>query len=392
MKIKYLICLLIMIVGIIVITVSNYKVYNDNYNEKIMLIVNEAIKINPDIEEELINILSSDAVISDEILLKYGYITEDIIIKKNHQSIVNNVLINCGFIFLISLIIYYLHYRDKKKIRREIFQITDYIIQLNNKNYTLDIDSVTEGELSILKNELYKTMVLLKEQASKLNEDKLLMKDNIADISHQLKTPLTSINIMLENILTDKKMNEKVKKDFLLDIKDKVERINFLTQTLLTLSKFDADVVTFQKDNINLKRLVLDSINGLKILIDAKNIEIKYIIPDNIEFVGDYKWQLEAVTNIIKNSVEHSKKGELIELLGSQNNFEIKLLIKDTGKGIKKENIKYIFNRFYKGDNYSDGMGIGLNLAHTIISKDNGFIKVKSEEGKYTMFEIRYRK
>ncbi len=293
------------------------------------------------------------------------------------------------FIILSLLIFIVLVIHDKKR-NTKISKLVSYLEEINNQNYNLELDTNNEDELSKLKNEIYKTTVYLKNYSIKLKEEKSLLKNNLTDISHQLKTPLTSINIMLENLIENDNINNDTKKEFLTDIKTQTDHINTLVKSLLVLSKFDADIVIFKKETINLQKLVNKVLNNLKPIYTAKKIVFKVEISENVTFSGDYNWQLEAITNIIKNSIEHSHSNGIIEIKSTTNSICTKLIIKDYGEGILKKDIKKIFDRFYKSSNKNDGIGVGLNLAKTIIEKDNGIITLKSEYKKYTSFEIMY--
>ncbi len=262
-----------------------------------------------------------------------------------------------------------------------------------NKNYQLDIDDNSEDELSNLKNELYKITIMLKEESENSKKDKENLKISVQDISHQLKTPLTSISIMLDNIKENPNMDEKIKQKFIFEISKQIEWINWLVISMLKLSKLDANVVEFNSDKININQLMSDIIKNLEIPIEIRNQNI--IINGTREnfFIGDYKWQQEAITNIIKNCIEHNKDNGNIFINHEENNLYTKISIRDEGEGISKEDLRHIFERFYKGKNSSENsVGIGLALAKSIIEKDNGMITCKSEIGNGTEFVIKYMK
>lgn len=156
----------------------------------------------------------------------------------------------------------------------KLTEIIKYIEEINNKNYKLDIDDNTEDELSILKNEIYKTTVMLKEMAENSASDKANLKDSLSNISHQLKTPLTSIVIMLDNILDTEDMDSNIRKDFIKDIKREIININFLVESLLKLSKLDANSVNLINKKVNIKDILQESIKNVSIICDLKNIKI----------------------------------------------------------------------------------------------------------------------
>ena len=288
----------------------------------------------------------------------------------------------------MTIIVLYLRKRDKK-----IKQITNYINQIKNKKYDLNIEENTEDELSNLKNELYKITIMLKEESEISKKDKENLKMSVEDISHQLKTPLTSITIMLDNLKDNPNMEEKTKQKFIFEISKQVEWINWLVISMLKLSKLDANVVQFYDEKINLNKFIGEIIKNLEIPIEVKNQKIIIDGNENVSFIGDYKWQQEAITNIIKNCIEHNANNGTIYINYEENSLFTKITIRDEGEGIAKEDLKHIFERFYKGKNSSENsVGIGLALAKNIIEKNNGMINCKSELDKGTEFVIKYMK
>ena len=300
-----------------------------------------------------------------------------------------NVLIILLFSILwMTIIILYLRRRDKK-----IQQITNYINQIKNKKYDLNIEENTEDELSNLKNELYKITIMLKEESEISKKDKENLKMSVEDISHQLKTPLTSITIMLDNLKDNPNMEEKTKQKFIFEISKQVEWINWLVISMLKLSKLDANVVQFYDEKINLNKFIGEIIKNLEIPIEVKNQKIIIDGNENVSFIGDYKWQQEAITNIIKNCIEHNANNGTIYINYEENSLFTKITIRDEGEGIPKEDLKHIFERFYRGKNSSENsVGIGLALAKNIIEKNNGMINCKSKLDKGTEFVIKYMK
>ena len=396
---KYIISTLIVFICLFVLflflNIYEYKTYTKNFNNKISAIINVIKKDYPKItDKEIIKIINNDKIETNDFFNKYGIdVNNKSILIKNDRDYHKFLAINLSFltITVVILLIIYIRYNYKKE--KDIKDIIKCIEQINKKNYEMQIDSISEDELSILKNEIYKTTIMLKEAAENSSKDKLNLKKSLEDISHQLKTPLTSILVMLDNIIEDSNMEEKIRNDFIVDIKRNVLNINFLVQSLLKLSKFDANTVHFVKQENDLKTIVEESIKNVSTLCDLRNINIKLNIKENSKIICDDKWQIEALTNIIKNAIEHSKNNSNIIINIENNNVYSMIEVIDFGEGIaKKKDIKHIFERFYRCKNTkTDSIGIGLALAKTIIEEDKGTISVESNKLE-TKFIIKYYK
>lgn len=390
---KYILSLIILLIFnvslIFILNRYEYKMYTKNYNDKINSIISNIKNRYPNIEEsDIIEIINNEKD-SEDILSKYGIDS----ITKNDK--VNNKIRIISLIIIITfdsliILIFYLYDKNKSK---KIKEITKMISKINNRQFDIDINDFNEGELSILKNEISKTTTMLRQVADNSVKDKLNLKDSLGDISHQLKTPLTSITIMIDNILDSPDMNEKTRKKFLINIKREILNINFLVMSLLKLSKFDANVVKFNKESVYLKDIIIESIKNVSMIKELKNITIKVSGDDNIKLLCDFKWQVESITNILKNSIEHTSEYGTVEVNYSENKLYTRILIKDNGKGINSDDLPHIFDRFYKGENGSDdSFGIGLSLSKTIIEKEGGSITVKSTPNIGTIFTIKYLK
>ncbi len=392
------------ILGIIVIMLSTgifwvinniqYRKYLKIVNAKIDNIISQVIEKYPDItEEEVLEILKNNETPESSVLEKYGYTPDISYIKTLGEQIETNKKQNIALVIIfgtVSLGIYLIYVITQEK---KIAEINEYIKQINNKNYILKIEENDNGELSKLRNELYKTTVLLKETAEISEKEKENLSTAIADISHQLKTPLTSIRIMLDNIQDDPDMEKEVREDFLIEISKQIDWISSLVVALLKIAKFDAGTIKMENNEINAKNLIDNIVSNLAILMELKNIEIITNVDEKATFIADYKWQQEALTNILKNAIEHSKHNSRIYITVENTNLFLKIIIKDEGSGIDKEDLKHIFQRFYKAKNSSENsIGIGLPLAKAIIEQSNGYIKVETKYGEGTSFEVKYIK
>lgn len=392
------------ILGIIVIMLSagifwfinniQYRKYLKIVNAKIDNIISQVIEKYPDItEEEVLEILKNNETPESSVLEKFGYTPDISYIKTLGEQIETNKKQNIALVIIfgtVSLGIYLIYVITQEK---KIAEINEYIKQINNKNYILKIEENDNGELSKLRNELYKTTVLLKETAEISEKEKENLSTAIADISHQLKTPLTSIRIMLDNIQDDPDMEKEVREDFLREISKQIDWISSLVVALLKIAKFDAGTIKMENNEINAKNLIDNIVSNLAILMELKNIEIITNVDEKATFIADYKWQQEALTNILKNAIEHSKQNSRIYITVENTSLFLKIIIKDEGSGIDKEDLKHIFQRFYKTKNSSENsIGIGLPLAKAIIEQSNGYIKVETKYGEGTSFEVKYIK
>ena len=400
--ISALIILIVSIISIITINKIQYKKYTNIINNKIAEIISNVQELadKEDIEiddQEIIEILrkKQNRTQGTKLLESYGYNGDYAYINQLNDEmkmtqIYEIILIIAIFILTITIWTLYTIKQNKK-----IHEIDMYLKKVNSGDYTLKIEENSEDELSKLRNELYKTTVLLREAAENSKKENINLSNSLADISHQLKTPLTSIRIMIDNIYDNPDMDEETKMDFIKSINNQIEWISSLVVSLLKLAKFDAGTIIMNDENVNIVELINNVKDNLSIILELKEIDIilEYDQSRPIIVSIDYTWQLEALTNIIKNAIEHSKNNSKIHIQIEDSSVFTKIIIADEGEGTSKKDLPHIFQRFYKSEKSSENsIGIGLSLAKTIIEKDNGYINVKSEEGKGTTFCIKYMK
>ncbi len=273
---------------------------------------------------------------------------------------------------------------------KKIEELNDYLSVVCSGNYELDVDDNAEGELSILKNNLYKVMILLRTASEEAKNDKIYLADSLADISHQLKTPLTSMIIMTEVLENETDCNKRA--DFIKIIEEQLSKMKWLITTLLKLSKLDADTADFNMKMLNCEDIIEKSLKPFALQADIRTISIKKNI-EPFEFKGDENWSVEALENIIKNCIEHTDDGGVLKITSKTNSIFNEIQISDNGCGIAPEDMPHIFERFYHGKNSSsESVGIGLALAKAVLSKENADIEVKSREGEGSTFTIRFYK
>lgn len=392
--IQILIVVIVFLISYIFVSKLEYNEYKRNFNYKINGIFLFLQEKYPDItKEDLIEILNSDNS-KTNILEEYGYDVEiDSLLVQNDELNVRYNIYKLVIIGLCLVALIYLFVTSHLESDKEIDKIIRLLEKINHKNYELNIDELSEDKLSILREEIYKTTIMLKENADNSLKDKINIKNSLQDISHQLKTPLTSINIMLDNISDDPNMKTEVREEFIRHIKREMASITFLVQAILKLSRFESNTITFYPKEVSVQKIIDAVISNVSNLSDLKNI---CIVVDNRcknKIKCDFKWQVEALTNILKNAIEYSYNDNKVILECNDNNLYTEFRIKDFGKGMSEEDTINIFKRFYKGKNAGkDSIGIGLSLSKAIIEKDNGQIVVESKKEKGTTFIIKYFK
>lgn len=390
---KSLCVIMFFIILLYLVNKVEYNKYKYNTNQKINGIVAKIQEKYPEIgKEEIIEILNSNN--KDNLFNEYGYdINKDSYINQNNEVYIKFNIIKIFILLLSFMILIYLFVRYYFKRDNEIEKIIKCLEKINQKNYEIDINDVSEDKLSILKHEIYKTTVMLKENTEKANQDKINLKNSLQDISHQLKTPLTSSIIMLDNIIDDLENDIEIKPEFIKKVKKDISKISFLIQSILKLSMFESNTITFIRKEIPVKKIINSSIENIENLCDLKNIKIVVKDRSKNKIYCDYRWQVEALTNILKNAVDYSFNDSIIIVEVDKNNTYTLIKIKDFGKGMSEDETINIFKRFYKGKNSSsDSNGIGLSLAKAIIEKDNGRVIVNSLKGEGTTFSIKYFK
>ena len=381
----------------IIITMLVFNNLNKSMVSKTNSIVeNIILKIEekyPDIsQEEIIEVLKNNTNYSNtNMLAKYG-INDDVSILSSMNQYKNISIIMVVAILIVSnlviMIIILIYLKERK---RKIDNLITYIDNIQSKKYLLDVEDNSEDELNSLKNELYKLTVMLKEKADDFKAQREDMYRLLSDISHQLKTPLTSIQILLDNLNESKNMDEKTRKKFIIEITKKIESMNWLIIALLKLSKLDANAVEFKKEKIDVSNMIENVVENLSIMAEIRDIQVMFDNKDIVYIQADYNWYKEAISNILKNAIEHARHNVTIK--ASENKVYTQIEIKDDGMGINKKDMKHIFDRFYKSQNSDENsIGIGLSLSKSIIEAQNGHIYVDSKDGEYTKFIIRYIK
>lgn len=368
------------------------------YDYKLNLYNNDAVLLGSlkDDEDAQLSVIKAinanseaDIEAGKQVLEKYG-INKDNITQISDEYYQNALLILApSLVAMLSALFIFLFFLEKQYKR--INEITNYSQRVLQKDYSLDIRENSEGDISKLKNEIYKITVTLKEAAEQQTKDKERLAIALSDISHQLKTPMTSLFVMTDLLKEDKLPIEK-KQEFMETIQNQLTRINWLVSSLLTLSKLDAKAIAMKKETNSIKKLIDLVLEPLSIPAEIKGVEIVHG-ELNVNFSGDLNWSREAVINIIKNCIEHTEATGRIEINAEENNLYTSLSIKDNGEGISKKDLRHIFDRFYRGTNAAVGsVGIGLAMAKAIIVEQGGDIFCQSKINVGTEFIIKWPK
>ena len=271
---------------------------------------------------------------------------------------------------------------------RQLARLGDYLKRVNNGEYPLELPDNDEGELSILKSEIYKVTVSLREQNERLKQDKLRLADALSDISHQFKTPLTSMSVMTD-LLSEGKLGESRRTEFTAQLRAQLERLTWLTEALLKLSKLDAEAVSFKLRRVSLKELIGKACGSL--LIPMELNEQTLTVEAEGSVFCDLNWTAEALLNILKNCIEHTPAGGEIRILASENALFTEVRVFDGGSGIDKADLPYVFDRFYRGKNAAkDSVGIGLALSKSIVDAQDGNVEVHNAHGGGAEFILRF--
>lgn len=388
-----IIVLIIGIVSILLLNKYSYETYKEAIIENNLYIIDSIISKHPELENEVIDgIINHDISKSEsyEILNKYGLDRLDTVDYLNDNSYINKTIrkyniiyISVLIIIVFSILIIYIN-----KIYNKIRKLSIYTNDILNNKYNMDIREYSEGDISNLKNDLYKMTIKLKEQNELSLKDKIYLQDTLSDISHQLKTPLTSMYVINE-LLYDDKLDKSLKKELLNKSKKGLERIEWLITSLLKMSRLDSGSEKLILERVKLINIINKTIEPIKIPLELKNINLNVSCSNDIKVNVDVNWTTEALINILKNAMEHTLENGNINIVCSDNPLYTMISISDDGCGISKKDLPHIFERFYKGMSNKESIGIGLNMSKKIIENENGNISVKSKENEGTTFIIK---
>lgn len=266
------------------------------------------------------------------------------------------------------------------------------IDEILHGNDMQDFKHFQEGDLEILRDEIYKMTIRLKEQATLLQKEKTSLADALADISHQIRTPLTALHILLER-LRSPDLDAEARRRLLREAGMLLSKIEWLVTALLKMSKLEAGSISLQKETVSMEKFLADAIAPFELAMDIHGKSCTVRKAAGTSFTGDYAWTLEAVQNVIKNGLEYTPDGGTLTICCEENPLYTELLITDPGPGIPKADLPHLFERFYRGANAGkDSFGIGLALAQMILSRENAVIRAQNAPEGGGQFLIRFYK
>ncbi|MCL6602236.1 MAG: HAMP domain-containing histidine kinase [Paenibacillus sp.] len=365
-----------MLTGLFMGILASKTVSNSSYKHTVQLI-GAIYSEHPELEESLIRALnptdSGNIQAGSNLMNKYGY-TQRVFFDENCWVLITYSLMVWGALFLLFAVILY---SFKMKRRERIHEITNYLHSINQKQEMI-LPRHQEDEFSFLEDEMYKTVVELRQTRETALKERQSLKNNLTNITHQLKTPITSIFLMTELLADSRESDEDLL--YVEKIHKQMNRLEYLVSAILTLSRLDSGTLEMKREPVNVYEMLTCAVEPLEKIIAQKGQAL--IIVQNepaVIYSGDYYWSIEAVLNLIKNCSEHTPAGGTITLSYEQNPIFTRIVVEDNGKGLVKEEIPDLFKRFYKGKNArKDSVGIGLALAKSIIEKQNGNIRAEN--------------
>lgn len=274
---------------------------------------------------------------------------------------------------------------------QNIARISDQIDLVLHNAERLYIEDADEGELSILSSEITKMTQRIREQNDALRKEKEHLAESLADIAHQLRTPLTSTNLILSLLASHPEEAER--KAFIREAEELLVRMDWLLTSLLKLSRLDAGIVAFQSVQVDIASLISAAIRPLMIPMDLHDIAFEARVPEGAVIQGDSDWLSEAIQNILKNCMESIGSHGKIELVCEDTPLFTEIIIHDSGSGFQEEDLPHLFDRFYRGKQADTaGYGIGLALSKMIITRQGGMVMARNHPQGGAVFALRFSK
>jgi signal transduction histidine kinase len=376
----------------------NYESLKESYVKSIGAVAVRVIAKDPGMESEIMPIITSkisskESSAGKTFMQQYGLNkdTENAIFPYLNQIIFKNFAGIILIFIIMGVILFTLNYVQYGYFYDRIRNLTNGAKKVLEGKYDISICEDREGDLSKLANSFNSMRDVIRNNINDLKEEKQFLAELLSDISHQLKTPLSSL-ILYNDIMLSKNLNEEQQKTFLISNKNQLDKMNWLIKNLLKLAKLDAKAIKLSKENLSLNETIQDSIESLESKAYEQNIKVTFGNQDEVFFDHDRLWLEEALSNIIKNGIEHTPSGGNVNISLIENPIYKRIIIEDNGEGISEEDLPNIFKRFYKAKSSkkTDSIGIGLALAKSIIEAHGGVIEAQSRINAGTKFTITF--
>lgn len=370
---------------------------NKNIIERDMAMVGSIVKDYPELKNALIpyitkNITEEDREIGREILESYGYKTE---MSLKRQPVLSTSTFNIKITIPLMIVLFiiplgYMITGEYKKIYGKVRKVAKASQQVVEGDFSIYLSEEGEGDFNILSHQFNQMANRLENNLDLLKKEKVFLRNMISDISHQLKTPLSSLIMLNEILLGEEDMPEQTRLEFLEKGRSQLVRMEWLTINLLKVARIEAGSIAFKRESVLFKDIVNASLEALE--QNLKNCQVKLTGNFGASFNGDKEWTSEALINIIKNSAEHGS--EDIEISLEETPLFSSIIVNDNGEGIDAAYLPHIFKRFYKAKSEikPQSIGIGLNLAKLIVESQNGTITVRSSKGRGTQMTMTFLK
>lgn len=304
-----------------------------------------------------------------------------------------NSSILCLFAFFL-IVIYIITYKRLDHLYRDVETISEMMSEMMEGKEELPEEQYKEGAIGVLYTNFYKVVGILKESRNRELNEKIFLRDIISDISHQLKTPLASLNVFVDLLLEDKITDEDKRKQVLNEASNQLSRMEWMVLSMLKLARIEAGAIQFEKKMVSVSSIIMQATEGVQFLVKKRNQELLADCSEDIQILCDGEWLTEALINLLKNASDYSGEGKRIWIEVEDNNVFTRIYVKDEGVGIAEQELPNIFKRFYRvhQEVNPNSVGIGLSLTKSIVEGMGGMIRVQSEEGQYTWFVLTFVK
>lgn len=372
----------------------------EDYIKTFGAITSIVLEKDPALEQDIVPLITKgvsdeEAIKGEAVLSRYGLTGNlaNTLFPYINKTILKNEYMFFLIFILMAAALFSFNYFQHRFFYKRIRRLTIGAKKVVEGEYDITIDENGEGDFSRLSVAFNSMREIIRNKINELKEEKQFLVDLLSDISHQIKTPLSSM-IVYNDILLNKELSREQSMTFLIKSQNQLNRMNWLIQSMLKLAKLDAKAIELDKEKQSLNETIQESIDTLERKAAEGDIRVVFEECGEVSSEHDRLWLEEAFINIIKNSIEHTPPGGEIKISLTENPVYTKVIVEDNGEGIKEEDLPNIFRRFYKARSLkkTDSVGIGLALAKSIVESHNGIIEAKSRPGAGTVFTVTFLK